>query len=279
MKTEFVILSAIGLAAAAQHRHGHMQFHQKKEASPVDVYVPGPTVVVYSLNGVLVSEAEVLEGIANGTLVWANGAPALATSSSSSSTTFATMYDIASSSSASSSSSSSSTSTSTSSSASASATSSSSNYTVAAGISSTFPDGTIACSDFSSVANYGAVALDYLGLDGWSGIQDPTETLAAGFSDIVTATSGGCDDGNYCSYACPPGYQKSQWPSTQGATGQSIGGLLCKDGYLYKTNDDYDTICITGASEVTVLVRNEMSDCASVCRTDYPGQCCCDLES
>ena len=49
----------------------------------VDVYVAGPTVVMYSLNGNIISEADVLEGIKNGTLVWADGAPSLAASSSS----------------------------------------------------------------------------------------------------------------------------------------------------------------------------------------------------
>src|SRR3712207_7816336 len=59
--------------------HAHHQHHKemKRDATAtenVDVFVAGPTIVMYSLNGNIVSEAEVLEGIKNGTLVWANGA-------------------------------------------------------------------------------------------------------------------------------------------------------------------------------------------------------------
>lgn len=299
MKSQFVLLSAIGLAAATQHRHGHQHVHEKKEASPVaDVtYVPGPTVVMYSLNGQTISEADVMEGIKNGTLVWANGAPSLASSSSSSSvysapstssvassTTFSTSTYVApSTTSTSTTSSSSSSSVYVAPSSSAAATTSAvaqksysgSSSSSSSGIDQTFPDGEIDCSDFPS--DYGAVSLSYLGLGGWSGIQDPQETLLEGFADILTIATGQCTDGSccsngrYCSYACPAGYQKSQWPSTQGSTGQSVGGLLCKGGKLYKTNEDYDQICIKGSEEVTVLVRNEMGKDASVCRTDYPG--------
>ncbi|KAL1297454.1 hypothetical protein AAFC00_004981 [Neodothiora populina] len=304
MKSQIVLLSAaIGLAAATQHRHGHQHVHEKKEATPVaDVaYVPGPTVVMYSLNGQTISEDEVMEGIKNGTLIWANGAPQPASevsssysasstvsswsSSAAASTTFATSASVAQSSSAAWSSSSSLSSSysssysSSTSSSSAAAKSSSASYSTSSsgssGADTPFPDGEIDCSDFPS--DYGAIHLDYLGLGGWTGIQDPGEGLLQGFSDIMTIASGQCTDGScckegyYCSYACPPGYQKSQWPTKQGSTGQSVGGLLCKNGKLFKTNEDYDTICIKGASAVTVLVRNEMEKDSAVCRTDYPG--------
>lgn len=287
MKNIALLSAAFGLAAATQHRHGHQHIHEKKDATATaDVtFVAGPTVIMYSLNGVTISEDEVMEGIKNGTLIWANGAPAVASSTSetfsasstvysASATTFSKSYATSASVSVSS------TEVASSSSAAASSTSSSSSSSSssASDIGTTFPDGEIDCDDFDSVANYGAVAVDYLGLGGWTGIQNPTETLLEGFADILTIASGDCTDGSccndgyYCSYACPAGYQKSQWPTTQGSTGQSVGGLLCKNGKLYKTNEDFDTICITGASDVTVLVRNEMGEDAAVCRTDYPGK-------
>lgn len=291
MLKQIVLLSAALGLVAAQPRHGHMHLHEKKAPSPVADASAGPTVVVYSLNGIIISYDEVMEGIQNGTLVWANGAPEFASDVSSSSSTYSTSFassssysaptstSISSSSSSSSyvaptsssvySSSSAWSSSAYSSAASSSTSSSYSSSSSSSGVTTTFPDGEISCDTFPS--DYGAVAVDHLGNDGWTGIQYPQSLLSAGFSDINTITSGGCADGYYCSYACPAGYQKAQWPSTQGATGQSVGGLLCKDGYLYKTNSDFDTLCITGTTEVTILVENNMDELASICRTDYPG--------
>lgn len=295
MKKHIVLMAAaLGLVGAVPHRHQHhAHVHEKRDPSPVadTDFVTGPTVIMYSLNGNIISEDEVLEGIKNGTLIWANGAPAAASSSLSSISSAAptsTSTSAASTTSTSSyvapttSSTSSSTAPSTTSSAAASSTSSvassasTSSSSSSSGIDSAFPDGEISCSDFPS--DYGAVALDYLNLGGWTGIQSPGSVSLLGFLDIETITESTCSngdcctDGMYCSYACPAGYQKSQWPTTQGSTGQSVGGLLCKDGKLYKTNSDLsDQLCITGADDVTILVRNEMSSNAAVCRTDYPG--------
>ncbi|EKV11893.1 SUN [Penicillium digitatum] len=146
--------------------------------------------------------------------------------------------------------------------------SSSSSNSGATGLTADFPDGEIDCGDFPS--EYGALALDYLGLGGFSGIQYVT-VLDDIISDIVTAVTGDeCHHGAYCSYACPPGYQKSQWPTIQGSTGQSVGGLQCKtDNKLYLTNKNYKQLCIPGVGGVHV--QNKMSDNVAVCRTDYPG--------
>jgi hypothetical protein len=291
MKSSLVMLSAaFGLAAAVprHNHHAHHQHHQemKRDATATEnVYVAGPTVVMYSLNGNIVSEAEVLEGIKNGTLVWANGAPSLAepsssavpsTSSPAASAAASTTFFTSTSSSSSSISISTSVSSSKQSAPSAAASSSSSSSSSSTGLDTSFPDGEIDCSDFPS--DYGAVHLDYLGLGGWTGVQSPGfGSSLLGLTNIKTVTHGNCQgsnccaEGMYCSYACPAGYQKAHWPSTQGLTGQSVGGLLCKNGKLYKTNAKHDTLCITGNTEVTVLVRNEMSSSAAVCRTDYPG--------
>lgn len=144
------------------------------------------------------------------------------------------------------------------------------------GVNSAFPDGQLSCSTFPSA--YGAIEVDWVGLGGWTGIQNPRSQVSAGFADIETATSGTCsggnccEEGNYCSYACPPGYQKSQWPTTQGATGQSIGGLLCQGGKLHLTNAGLsNNLCIPGAQQVNVMVKNTMNQQTAVCRTDYPG--------
>jgi SUN family beta-glucosidase len=143
-----------------------------------------------------------------------------------------------------------------------------SNYSGGKGLDSEFPDGEIDCGTFPS--EYGAVPIDYLGMDGYIGIQHIT--VANGFvQDIVTGTKGeSCVDGAMCSYACPPGYLKAQWPIMQGATGQSVGGLECSGGKLRLTNAALSkSLCIKGTGGVQAT--NKASDVVSICRTDYPG--------
>ena len=141
----------------------------------------------------------------------------------------------------------------------------------AQGLDTDFPDGQLDCSTFPS--SYGAISLDYLNLGGWSGIQCPQSQSSAGFSDITTKTSDSdIGDGDYLSYACPPGYEKTQWPTTQGATGQSVGGLLCQNGKLHLTNPSLSRkLCAPGTTAVQVNVKNTMNQGTSICRTDYPG--------
>lgn len=138
------------------------------------------------------------------------------------------------------------------------------------GVDRDFPDGTIDCNHFPS--EYGPIEIDYMKIGGWSGIQYPTFE-GDSISDIVTAVPGmqNCTIGAFCSYACPPGYQKTQWPSTQGKTKQSVGGLLCNShGKLELTNPSLSKkLCMkgTGATEV----QNNLKKGACICRTDYPG--------
>ena len=138
------------------------------------------------------------------------------------------------------------------------------------GLDAKFPDGEIDCTTFPS--DYGPIEVGWANLGGWSGIQYVTiegDTV----TEIVTGVPGGdgCKPGAMCSYACPPGYQKSQWPSTQGSTGQSVGGLSCNsNGKLTLTNPDLSkTLCIQGTG--AVIVQNKLSNNAAICRTDYPG--------
>lgn len=135
-----------------------------------------------------------------------------------------------------------------------------------------FPDGQIDCSDFPS--DYGPIDISWMGLGGWSGIQYPKyNSEGDSIVEIVTAVSGdSCTVDAMCSYACPPGYQKSQWPEAQGSTAESVGGLRCnKDGKLALTNPSLSkTLCMKGTGEVKV--HNDLSKNAAICRTDYPGQ-------
>lgn len=133
-----------------------------------------------------------------------------------------------------------------------------------------FPDGEIDCSIFPS--EYGPIEVEWANLGGWAGIQYVT-VEGGSVTHIVTAVPGGkgCIPGAMCSYACPPGYQKSQWPSTQGSTGQSVGGIQCNvNGKLSLTNPSLSkTLCIKGTGATTV--ENKLSYNAAICRTDYPG--------
>lgn len=119
-----------------------------------------------------------------------------------------------------------------------------------------FQDGTIPCSQFPS--GQGVIALDWLNQGGWSGIEN---------SD--TSTGGPCQEGSYCSYACQPGMSKTQWPSNQPADGRSVGGLLCKNGFLYKSNPSANYLCEWGVN--AAYVESHISQGVAICRTDYPG--------
>lgn len=294
-----VTLATAGSLAAAHGHHGHAHFH-KRAVDTETVDVPGPTVydfVVMNPSNTAVPQSigldEACAGLADHKLEWL-GAPVPAACATSTSTptptpTTAAAQVLQETSAAIDSTSSSSSSTSTveptSSSTStvdpttiAPTTSSTTNAPVATapapvntgatGINAAFPDGQLDCSIFPS--EYGAVSLDYLGLGGWSGIQY-VSLVNELVTNIVTAVTGDtCTEGSMCSYACPAGYQKSQWPTTQGSTGQSVGGLQCKNGKLWLTNSGLSKqICIPGTGGVNV--RNEMSQGVAVCRTDYPG--------
>lgn len=150
----------------------------------------------------------------------------------------------------------SSTSSSTSSTATAAATAAVQKKSTSSSSSSTFEDGTIPCSEFPSVD--GIVPVSWVGLNGWASVMS-----------MDGSTASDCQDGFYCSYACKPGYSKTQWPSNQPADGRSVGGLYCKSGYLYRSNTDTNALCEADLS--TGYVKSELSDVVALCRTDYPG--------
>jgi hypothetical protein len=139
------------------------------------------------------------------------------------------------------------------------------------GIDSDFPSGEVDCSDFPSA--WGAVGLDWLDMNGWSGIQKVPGYVKGALSifEIHTGIEGdGCEPNSMCSYACPAGYQKAQWPDSQGSTLESIGGLYCnKDGKLELTRKESNKLCEKGQGGV--FVQNDLDEVITLCRTDYPG--------
>ncbi len=259
--TVALLTAAASVALAVPHvGHQHQHLHYQRDAAvTTDVeIVPGPTIVAYVLDGEPISAADVEEGIKNGTLTWASGtlakepispaaytsppetsSPAPTTSSTSSWTSTASPPPTSPTTSAQSSTESSAPSPPPYSGGGGSGWGDSSS-----GVNTPFPNNQISCNTFPS--QYGAVAVDWIGLDGWIGVQSPG-SASGGYSDISTAVSGGCTEGAFCSYACPPGYQKSQWPAMQGSTGQSVGGLQCQNGKLQLTNPNLSNqLCIQG---------------------------------
>lgn len=271
------------VAAAQPHRHAHKHAREVKRDWTTTENAPGPTAYVYEVEGHVIPVDKVCEGINDGEYKWANGnAPpgacvSLSSSSSSTTTTTTTTSSTTTTSTWSSSTTSAAAAFYQASSSSWSAPSSSYAAPAAAssapssggqGLNSAFPDGQLSCSTFPS--EYGAVSIDYLNLGGWTGLQAVTISGNA-VTNIVTGVSGqNCVEGMMCSYACPPGYQKTQWPSTQGSTGQSVGGLSCSGGKLHLTNSGLSTsLCMAGTGNV--YAQNNAGSVVSICRTDYPG--------
>ncbi|KAI1390182.1 SUN-domain-containing protein [Hypoxylon trugodes] len=263
------VAASLAAGAAAQpHHHGHHHHKKNSPAQKRDVqttYVPA-TVTKYVLGNEEVSNDEAKAGLDKGLYVVVGEttptftpppAPAVTSSSSKEDAVFIQKLT-----------SSSSTPTPTPSSSSAPASSSSAS-SGATGVNAEFPSGVHKCTEFPE--QYGAVPMPNLGLGGWTGRQyTPDWTPGNAISFIETAVKGMALEMGFYSYACPDGYVKSQWPSDQGATGQSVGGVLCNsDGYLELTRPSVKTLCEPGVGGVTV--KNDMSKNVAICRTDYPG--------
>ncbi|OAA65145.1 SUN domain-containing protein [Akanthomyces lecanii RCEF 1005] len=131
-----------------------------------------------------------------------------------------------------------------------------------------FPTGKIRCSDFPS--QHGAVPISWRNLHGWIGLQHVPDFTPGSESIDNIIDSIDCAPSTMCSYACKPGFQKSQWPRAQGSKGQSVGGLYCNmNGYLELTRPSVHHLCTRG--EGGVFVKNDLSEEVVACRTDYPG--------
>jgi len=139
------------------------------------------------------------------------------------------------------------------------------------GLDRDFPSGEIDCSHFPS--DYGPIPIEWEGTGGWTTLMKVGAWIPnVMFNNIKVGIPGeNCVKGDLCSYACPPGYQKTQWPvNEQGATGQSVGGLFCNNqGKLVLTRPSHTKLCEKGAGGI--FIRNELDEVAALCRTDYPG--------
>lgn len=282
------LLGASALVAAQPHGHDHMGRHALREqGSPVEkreastVVVEAAVATVYELNGKALDKNVVQEGINKGIYVLISESkiststpapvptvkpaeffekPASTSSSISSSLVVPTPTPTPSSSSVAPSP------------PAAAPTKAVEAPSTGSGVDSDFLSGSIDCTSFPS--SYGAIAVDYLKMGGWIGIQKtPSYTPGDGsISEIHTGIAGdNCGPNMFCSYACPAGYQKSQWPKSQGNTGQSIGGLYCNsNGKLELSNSALSKkLCIKGTGETKV--KNTLSKNVAICRTDYPG--------
>ena len=297
-----ICVIAVG-ASASPHAHRHMHQHQHKKREPKGdtqvVTVPGAPEVVYKFEGSTITEKEVCAGIVNGTFVWAKGttdkpncdnlpapaappAPASTpatpnpspaapnvkqnikaddktpTQPSAPSTPQEDKSDKGDKGDKGSSSSSGSSGPSGSDSAQVSGN---------GDVSKEFQSGVHDCGEFPE--QYGAVKIPWMNIGGWSGVQHTSvQNGVVGKIDTAVA-GGGCKANSFCSYACPPGWQKSQWPTQQADT--SVGGLLCgSDGKLHLSNPEFKTLCIEGTGKATVENKLNSKNVA-ICRTDYPG--------
>ncbi|KAK3694021.1 hypothetical protein B0T22DRAFT_58986 [Podospora appendiculata] len=276
--------AVVASVTAQPHNHNHRHRHVKKQ-SPIEQrdavvvteVVQGPTVVAYVLDGKTIEPSKAEQGISEGLYVVMGStkpsfsAPPPSFSTSVVSSAHGGQFKEQKVTSISSSAAPSPTPTSSESSAPpASSSSAPASAPVGGSIDADFPSGKLKCDSLPT--EYGAVPIEWLGTNGWTTLQKVGKWIdGVSVDNIVSPTNGGCEPGMMCSYACPPGYQKTQWPeNSQGATGQSVGGLYCNDaGYLVLTRPSHSKICEPGAGGV--FVKNSLSGSASVCRTDYPG--------
>jgi hypothetical protein len=307
--SRLALVGAATLVVAQPHNHMHRHAARHgtsidPRGASTTTTVPGPIVTIFELQGEVIPADEVEAGLAAGiyvlvgdkiSTVLAAATSTTPTPTSTSTSTSTTPTPTPSSSSAevaqfiqltSSSTSTSATPSSSSTSAaptttsapasspvvSAESVSTSTSSSSGSGVDSDFPSGKILCSTFPS--DYGAVAADWLELGGWTGIQQvpnfSTADSVISYIETAVAGSSGCTADSFCSYACPAGYQKSQWPTAQGATGQSVGGLYCNsNGYLELSRTSSTKICEPGVGNIQVI--NSLSTNVAICRTDYPG--------
>jgi SUN family beta-glucosidase len=139
-------------------------------------------------------------------------------------------------------------------------------------------DGVVPCNVVPE--EFGAMPVHWVTPTGWASVQIPEgpawdrSGTVMGYGNVRTDPSGQCVEGAYCSYNCPMGAVKTQWPDDhlQPANGASLGGLLCRNGFLHRSNLRYDNLCSTGTDKMRAVIRNRMSRNVAICRTNYPGR-------
>jgi hypothetical protein len=136
-----------------------------------------------------------------------------------------------------------------------------------------FPDGTIPCTTFPD--NW-AVRTPWQNLEGWTSVQKFSGKTPEGkLVGLANQVNAGCMPGSYCSYNCPEGMLKAQWPEEhQGAGGESVGGLECRDnGYLYTSRPQVTRkLCDYGSTRASAFIHNQLDQVVSICATNYPGK-------
>lgn len=296
MKSVIKITLAASLVASAAASHNHQHLHAKKhqadkvvekrDPSVVTQYVAGPTETVYEIGGKVMDADEAKQGIDGGNFVvvgettptFSPPPPPPAPTTTSSTSTSADMGAQFLESKVTTTTKPTTTAEPTTSSTppppkttTAASSGGSDSNTGGQGLDSKFESGKVPCSEFPS--DYGAVPVDWLDMGGWSSIQFVPDftSLSSTISTIIGGVVGDtCGKQAMCSYACPPGYQKTQWPKAQGSTKESIGGLFCNaQGFLELTREDSDTLCEKGVGGVSV--QNDLDEEVVLCRTDYPG--------
>ena len=285
------LVLAAAVATAFGNPHGHAYHHRHVQKRVVE-YAPNKveTVIVYELNGHLISEEEARQGIANGTLTWDEDG-ALSSSTAVYSITEATSAPAPKNQPPAQQDQGHTQSSQESQPSSTGPVTSSPSLPSEAGLyqpvdkdgkcadcEKEFPNGKFDCTEFP--VGYGAVHLSSEGLGGWSGIQAVSKRGESGFDTIVTVPTGSCNDGtcctpgSYCSYACPNPYLKMSFPKRQGAHKESVGGLFCShNGKLEMADGSIGrSLCGRASTRVRVMIQSKLSKSVSICRTDYPGK-------
>jgi hypothetical protein len=153
---------------------------------------------------------------------------------------------------------------------------SSSSNNALANVNVAFVDGTVSCDQVPAQFGADPSMNYYLGGNGWlnSQIGNMQGDAVANLRNAVgcNAASMGPDQVMFCNYNCPDGMLPSQRPATQGINGESVGGLQCKNGLLYKTNMASDVLCVPPSNKVNVEVVNNLPQEVVICRTNYPGK-------
>jgi SUN family beta-glucosidase len=279
-------LAILGTAATVSaHRHAHRHTHA---GSPIEarapdvtiVWVPSPTETIYELNGKILDADQVSKGVAAGIYILVPDSTQSTPTSTAAPSTSAVAAEFFQKSTTSSdppapttTSAAPPSSTSDPPQSTTSQSSSGGSSYSSGGVDSEFPSGTIPCSTFPS--SYGAVAADWLKFNLWTGIQlvpdyNPGDGAISNIATVPEKQGGNCQSRAFCSYQCPEGYLKSQWPAAQGNTGQSIGGLYCNsNGMLELSRPSVKQLCIKGTGQVKV--QNTLNSQVAICRTDYPG--------
>lgn len=295
--TKFALAASLVAGTQASHHHHHRHHHARrlvenveKRSPDVVKYVEGPIVAVYELDGKVVEPEKAKAGIADGLYaVVGETTPKFTpppppppppppastpTTSSMSTSQAAQFFEQKATPTPVTTPSSSSPTPSSPGAGSGSGSSAGPGCTVfgPTGIDADFPSGEIDCSCLPT--QFGVQPVNRLGMDGWLSFQQPDDkkwTPGVMINTIHQPISGGCPLNTFCAYACPNGYQKTQWPvSSQGATGQSIGGLWCNSkGKLELTRPEVPKLCQKGAGGV--FVENKLKDVANICQTNYPG--------